>query len=373
MPERRVSRADLAAGLQVVDVLVDSGLATRKADARRGIQGKGFYLNGEGRRSRAPTGGHRRAGGEYVALQKGRKNRAVVSMMLRNAERARSTARLSHRAQSPSAIIRQRDHPRPGSAASSAAALPPACRTRPGPARGRNVRAIARRAGAPIITCPGCRRLCAGGGGSGSRNGPGYGVPRGGGGVRHALPPASPGHSPGQPPGRIPPANPTAGCRPANSSAVSGAIREAGGISRVATTGVGHAPAVEPGDDRLADAERGERFLEIVERRSSGKVRTVALSGGVVVRGVSPEGVLHPVAQLGQDLVGHVLRRLGHEDRCRRPSSGSAAPPARSGRGTPSTRRRTAGGPRRRRTPAWAWAGRPPRAGCGTARPAATS
>jgi len=46
MPERRVSRAELPAGLPVVDVLVASGLASSKADARRGIQGKGFYLNG---------------------------------------------------------------------------------------------------------------------------------------------------------------------------------------------------------------------------------------------------------------------------------------------------------------------------------------
>jgi len=46
MPERRVSRAQLPAGLPVVEVLVASGLASSKADARRGIQGKGFYLNG---------------------------------------------------------------------------------------------------------------------------------------------------------------------------------------------------------------------------------------------------------------------------------------------------------------------------------------
>ncbi len=46
MPERRVSRARLPEGLPVVEVLVASGLATSKADARRGIQGKGFYLNG---------------------------------------------------------------------------------------------------------------------------------------------------------------------------------------------------------------------------------------------------------------------------------------------------------------------------------------
>jgi len=46
MPERRVSRAKLPDGLPVVEVLVASGLASSKADARRGIQGKGFYLNG---------------------------------------------------------------------------------------------------------------------------------------------------------------------------------------------------------------------------------------------------------------------------------------------------------------------------------------
>src|SRR5882724_4502692 len=46
MPERRISRAELPEGLPVVEVLVASGLASSKADARRGIQGKGFYLNG---------------------------------------------------------------------------------------------------------------------------------------------------------------------------------------------------------------------------------------------------------------------------------------------------------------------------------------
>ena len=46
MPERRVSRAELPEGLPVIEVLVASGLASSKADARRGIQGKGFYLNG---------------------------------------------------------------------------------------------------------------------------------------------------------------------------------------------------------------------------------------------------------------------------------------------------------------------------------------
>jgi tyrosyl-tRNA synthetase len=46
MPTRQVARSQLA-GLTIVDLLVASGLASSKADARRGIQGRGFYLNDE--------------------------------------------------------------------------------------------------------------------------------------------------------------------------------------------------------------------------------------------------------------------------------------------------------------------------------------
>ena len=46
VPERRVSRAELP-DLNIVDVLLASGLATSKADARRGIQGRGYYVNDE--------------------------------------------------------------------------------------------------------------------------------------------------------------------------------------------------------------------------------------------------------------------------------------------------------------------------------------
>jgi tyrosyl-tRNA synthetase len=46
MPECRVSKSSLKRGLHIIDLLVASGLATSNADARRGIQGKGFYLNG---------------------------------------------------------------------------------------------------------------------------------------------------------------------------------------------------------------------------------------------------------------------------------------------------------------------------------------
>jgi tyrosyl-tRNA synthetase len=47
MPTREISRAALGRRMPVLDLLVASGLASSKADARRGIQGKGFYLNDE--------------------------------------------------------------------------------------------------------------------------------------------------------------------------------------------------------------------------------------------------------------------------------------------------------------------------------------
>ena len=47
MPTQQVSRSALGERMAVIDLLVASGLATSKADARRGIQGKGFYLNDE--------------------------------------------------------------------------------------------------------------------------------------------------------------------------------------------------------------------------------------------------------------------------------------------------------------------------------------
>ena len=78
MPTRQVSRSDLPGGLSVVELLVASGLATSKADARRGIQGKGFYLNdepietpdlrlGEDQLQGPPDG-------RFVILRKGKKN-----------------------------------------------------------------------------------------------------------------------------------------------------------------------------------------------------------------------------------------------------------------------------------------------------------
>jgi tyrosyl-tRNA synthetase len=78
MPERRVSRAELPEGLPVVEILVASGLATSKADARRGIQGKGFYLNGRTIEDVELRIGEEALQGpperRFVILRKGKKN-----------------------------------------------------------------------------------------------------------------------------------------------------------------------------------------------------------------------------------------------------------------------------------------------------------
>ena len=76
-PTVRVSRSKLK-DLSLVGLLVESKLATSKADARRGIQGRGFYLNDEPIDSvdrelteaelKGPTGER------FVILRKGKKN-----------------------------------------------------------------------------------------------------------------------------------------------------------------------------------------------------------------------------------------------------------------------------------------------------------
>ena len=78
IPTTRVPGSELE-GLLVTDALVRAGLASSKGDARRGIQGNGFSLNGV-----TLTAADRRLvradllAGEYVMLQKGRKHYALL-------------------------------------------------------------------------------------------------------------------------------------------------------------------------------------------------------------------------------------------------------------------------------------------------------
>ncbi|HKP30685.1 MAG TPA: tyrosine--tRNA ligase [Gemmatimonadales bacterium] len=47
MPEVLIAAAEFGEGMPIVDVLVRAKLASSKADARRGIEGRGFYLGGD--------------------------------------------------------------------------------------------------------------------------------------------------------------------------------------------------------------------------------------------------------------------------------------------------------------------------------------
>jgi tyrosyl-tRNA synthetase len=78
LPVVRVPRGELV-GLSAVDALVRSGLASSKSDARRGIAGKGFLVNGETIAAAERTLGEADVlHGAYVMLQKGKRNHALL-------------------------------------------------------------------------------------------------------------------------------------------------------------------------------------------------------------------------------------------------------------------------------------------------------
>ncbi len=78
IPTARLARSEFE-GLPVTDAFLRVGLASSKGDARRGIQGSGFSLNG----AVLPAADRRLAAadllaGRYVMLQKGRRNYALL-------------------------------------------------------------------------------------------------------------------------------------------------------------------------------------------------------------------------------------------------------------------------------------------------------
>ena len=74
MPSHRISRAQFGGGMSLVDALVLTGLATSKADARRCIAGKGFYVN----EAQITDAGHQLTDADLrnssVLLRKGKRN-----------------------------------------------------------------------------------------------------------------------------------------------------------------------------------------------------------------------------------------------------------------------------------------------------------
>lgn len=74
----QVTRAELEAGYPAVDALVGTGLASSKADARRGIQGNGYSVNGERLAAERALGAGDLLAGRFIVLQKGRKHYAMI-------------------------------------------------------------------------------------------------------------------------------------------------------------------------------------------------------------------------------------------------------------------------------------------------------
>jgi tyrosyl-tRNA synthetase len=79
VPSSTTSREDLSDGVPVVDLLVSSGLASSKADARRAIQGGGIYLNNERVGDPAQTATFDQAiDGRFLILRKGKRQYHLI-------------------------------------------------------------------------------------------------------------------------------------------------------------------------------------------------------------------------------------------------------------------------------------------------------
>jgi len=80
LPCAKLSVASLRAGASAVDLLVTAGLAASKGEARRGLQGRGFSLNGETIAEDRRAGPDDLLGGRWLLLQKGKKNYALIEV-----------------------------------------------------------------------------------------------------------------------------------------------------------------------------------------------------------------------------------------------------------------------------------------------------
>ena len=73
-----VTRAELETGYPVVEALLGTGLASSKADARRGIQGHGYSVNGEKLTAERTLGSGDLLASRFIVLQKGKKHYAMI-------------------------------------------------------------------------------------------------------------------------------------------------------------------------------------------------------------------------------------------------------------------------------------------------------
>jgi len=78
VPSSEVARDALSDGVTVVDLLVNSGLASSKADARRSIQGGGIYLNNERVADGMAAELAQAIDGRFIVLRKGKRQYHLV-------------------------------------------------------------------------------------------------------------------------------------------------------------------------------------------------------------------------------------------------------------------------------------------------------
>jgi len=78
VPVHAVTREALAAGVPVVDALIGTGLASSKADARRGLSSNGYSVNGEKLGPERTLGAGDLLADRFIVLQKGKKHYAII-------------------------------------------------------------------------------------------------------------------------------------------------------------------------------------------------------------------------------------------------------------------------------------------------------
>lgn len=79
IPTRKVDAAGWQLGKTVVDALIESKLAASRGEARRGLEQKGFSINGTQLDADRPIAAADWMFGKYLLLQKGKKNFALIT------------------------------------------------------------------------------------------------------------------------------------------------------------------------------------------------------------------------------------------------------------------------------------------------------
>ena len=82
VPSKTITRERLAAGVAVLDLMVETGIAPSKGEARRLIENGGFYLNNVRELdSRLQVGSSQTIEGKFIVLRKGAKSYMLIKIL----------------------------------------------------------------------------------------------------------------------------------------------------------------------------------------------------------------------------------------------------------------------------------------------------